>query len=140
MTGPPRLSPGVPHDDAPLEHEKTPAHFLVTAEYVKRKLGELPAPERHSRLKDLVVAVGAVAAAVVASIIFVDNRVAAQTDAGIKGHESRIVALEQQVPQLREEVFQGRLDTQALYKAVMEGRRQERLEKPLAPPAKDGGQ
>lgn len=64
-------------------------------------------------------------------------------DAGIeaaKGQDSRITALEQQVPQLRLEVFQGRLDTQALYKAVIDGKRQERLEQPLAPPtSKDGG-
>jgi len=57
-----------------------------------------------------------------------------------KADESRITALEQQVPQLRQEVYQGRLDVQALYKAVIDGRRQERLEHPPAPPAaKDGG-
>lgn len=63
-------------------------------------------------------------------------------DAGVQaaeGHETRLKALEQQVPQLRDEVFQGRLDTQALYKAVTDHKRQERLEHPPAPPSKDGG-
>lgn len=66
-------------------------------------------------------------------------------DAGVQaaaGHESRIKALEQQVPQLRDEVYQGRLDTQALYKAVMDGKRQERLEHappPPSPTTPDGG-
>lgn len=92
-----------------------------------------------SKLRDLVVAVASVAGAVVVVLIFFDNRVAAQTDAGIKAQESRIKALEQQVPQLREEVYQGRLDTQALYKAVMDGKRQDRLERPLPPPPTDGG-
>lgn len=63
-------------------------------------------------------------------------------DAGAEAaaaHESRLKALEQQVPQLRDEVYQGRLDTQALYKAVVEHKHQERLEHPPAPPSKDGG-
>lgn len=38
MAEPPRLSPRPPDDSAPLALEKTPAHFPVTAEYVKRKL------------------------------------------------------------------------------------------------------
>jgi cytochrome c-type biogenesis protein CcmH/NrfG len=63
----------------------------------------------------------------------------AEADAGVAVHESRIKALEQQVPQLREEVYQGRLDTQALYKALMERKRQDRLEKPPPKPTLDGG-
>lgn len=59
--------------------------------------------------------------------------------AAAEAHESRIKALEQQVPQLRDEVYQGRLDTQALYKAVTEHKRQERLEHVPTPPSKDGG-
>jgi hypothetical protein len=91
-------------------------------------------------------AIAAFAAAVFIAGAFA-TRALAQTahDAGVeaaKGHESRITALEQQVPQLRNEVYQGRLDTQALYKAVMDGKRQERLEQPPAPPPspKDAGQ
>jgi hypothetical protein len=95
----------------------------------------------HSKARDIAVAIAAVGTSVIVALIFVDNRVAAQTDAGVKVMQSRVTALEQQVPQLRQEVFQGRLDTQALYKAVMDGKRQERLEQPPAPPAlaKDGG-
>jgi hypothetical protein len=35
---PPNPSPKPPRDDAPLSLEKTPSHFPVTAEYVKRKM------------------------------------------------------------------------------------------------------
>lgn len=37
---PPKAGPRLPDDSAPLSLEHTPAHFPVTAEYVKRKLAE----------------------------------------------------------------------------------------------------
>lgn len=72
--------------------------------------------------------------AVATALLFLDSRVSAEARRETSGHETRIVALEQQVPQLRAEVYEGRLDTQALYKTVLDGRRQERLEHPPAPP------
>lgn len=73
-------------------------------------------------------------------------------DAGLKGIEARVTVVEQQIPELRQEVgrlresqYQSQLDARDLYKAVMEGKRSERLERPPpAPPPppvvkKDGG-
>lgn len=40
MTDKPRPSPRPPDDSAPFALDKTPTHFPVTAEYVKRKLAE----------------------------------------------------------------------------------------------------
>jgi hypothetical protein len=70
---------------------------------------------------------------------FIISEARAQTDAGMKGLESRVVAVEQQVPQLREELHEARQDTHDLYRAIMEGKRSERLERPLPPLPKDGG-
>lgn len=87
-------------------------------------------------VQSIIVAIGAVAVAVCTSLLFIDNRVHAQTDAGIAVHESRIVALEQQVPQLRTEVYEGRQDTRALQEVIMTNQRSDRLSRPLAPPPK----
>lgn len=38
MPNPPKPSPQPPDDSAPLSLERTPSHFPVTAEYVKRKM------------------------------------------------------------------------------------------------------
>lgn len=70
---------------------------------------------------------------------FIVGEARAQTDAGMKEHEARLTAVEQQVPQLREELHEARQDSHDLYRAVMEGKRSERLEKPLPPLPKDGG-
>jgi len=40
MTEAPRPSPRPPDNSAPLALDKTPSHFPVTAEYVRRKLAE----------------------------------------------------------------------------------------------------
>ncbi len=133
--------------DEDTEEPKTDPGMTVDAGYLGRKLEE--ALSMHDKrvqtniknsgwIRTVVATVAGTGIAIAMFLIFVDNRVAAQTDAGVKVHESRIQALEQQVPQLREEVYQGRLDTQALYKAVMDGKRSERLEKPLPSPT-DGG-
>lgn len=55
------------------------------------------------------------------------------------GHETRIGALEQQVPQLRTELHDARGELRELYHAVTEGKRSPALEKPLPPLPKDGG-
>lgn len=38
MPSPPEPSPKPPDDNAPLSLDKTPSHFPVTADYVKRKM------------------------------------------------------------------------------------------------------
>jgi uncharacterized coiled-coil protein SlyX len=53
-------------------------------------------------VRSVIVAVGAVAASVVAGLIFIDNRVRAETDAGVKVHEQRITTLEQNATTDRE--------------------------------------
>lgn len=58
-----------------------------------------PALQRHdwkNLVRSIVISGGMLITALVSMLVFVDNRVAAQTDAGIKVHESRIGALEQQ--------------------------------------------
>ena len=70
---------------------------------------------------------------------FIVNEARAQTDAGVANMESRVRAVEQQVPQLREDVHEARGELRDLYKAVMEGKRSEKLERPLPPLPKDGG-
>lgn len=61
--------------------------------------------------------------------------------ADVKGLEARQTVTEQQVPELRAEVsrlrdetYQQRVDTRDLYKAVMEGKRSQRLETPPPKP------
>lgn len=114
--------------------------------------GEYPATRdfvrevAHSGLFRVAWWVGGAAVVLFGAGVVATHAVAQEAhDAGVQaaaGHESRLTALEQQVPQLRQEVYQGRLDTQALYKAVIDGKRQERLEHPPPPPVvapKDGG-
>lgn len=58
-----------------------------------------PALQRHdwkNLVRSIVISGGMLITALVSMLIFVDNRVAAQTDAGVKVHESRLGALEQQ--------------------------------------------
>lgn len=74
---------------------------------------QVPSPP-GGKLRDLAVAIGAVGFAVVASIIFVDNRVAAQTDAGMKVQSARHEALETRVKTLEQRFdrFEDRTDKQ----------------------------
>lgn len=67
----------------------------------------------------------------------IEARAQAIVDAGMKTQEQRLTAVEQQVPQLRQEVFESRMETRDLYKAVMERKRSARLERP--PPPIDAG-
>lgn len=63
----------------------------------------------------------------------------AQTDAGVKTLELRVGAVEQQVPQLRGEVQEARVELRELYKAVMTKKRSDKLESPPPPLGRDGG-
>lgn len=83
---------------------KTPAHGIATPLFVKARVAQveeemnalLKKQDTSLNLRGVVVGIASVAASVIAVIIFLDNRVAAQTDAGIKVHEQRIATLEQQ--------------------------------------------
>lgn len=94
---PPRASPRHP-GDGPTKPG------VASTDYVKRKISESAADvevllQEHDNkltIRSVLVAVGSVVAGVVSMVLFVDNRVAAQTDAGVKVHESRISTLEQQ--------------------------------------------
>jgi hypothetical protein len=69
--------------------------------------------------------------------MFIMNQALAQTDAGVGPVVKRVETLEQQQKELRGDVHEVQMDVRALYKAVMTGRPQERLEQP--PAVKDGG-
>lgn len=94
------------------------------------------------KFKALAAAVVVVAGGVVAVLIFVDNRVQAQTDAGVKVHEARIGNLEQQRAADRgennarfERLEAGQARTDAKLDAILD-----RLRVPNpAPTPKDGG-
>lgn len=53
--------------------------------------------------------------------------------------EKRLQVVEQQVPQLREEVFEARKDMRELQNVIITHKRSERLDEPVTPPSKDGG-
>lgn len=129
---PPRASPKL--NVAPdIENEPTTGVHPATRDFVREV--------NKSGLWTVVYGVGGFAVACLIAGAFVTRAMAQQAhDAGVeaaKGHESRIVALEQQVPQLRQEVFDSRLELRDLYKAVIDKKRSERLEQP--PPNLDGG-
>lgn len=124
--------------DQEVEEPRTDPAIRILRERVEQSFEQkLKKHDDKLTWRSIAVAVGGVAATVVAGLLFIDNRVAAQTDAGVKVHESRITALEQQVPQLRQEVFETRSELRELYKAVVEKKRSERLETPVPPI--DGG-
>lgn len=77
-------------------------------------MSEKAVEKPQSKVRDVVVAIGAVLSAVVVSIIFVDNRVAAQTDAGVKVMEERHEALKGRVEVLEQRFnrFEARNDQQ----------------------------
>jgi negative regulator of sigma E activity len=145
----PRASPALP--EAP-EGDTNPG-YPVDVEYVRRKVNlaraavheEFAEKTKKDWFRNFVMAVGAVAATVVAVLVFVDNRVSAQTDAGMKVEaaervalEKRVGTLEQQTLQSRDEQFQYRKDThddlKALQEVILTGQRSNRLDKPVSPP------
>ena len=61
--------------------------------------------QRHDwklTVRSIIIAGSALIGGIVSVLVFVDNRVAAQTDAGVKVHEQRIVTLEQNAKDDRE--------------------------------------
>lgn len=66
------------------------------------------------------------------------SEAAAQTDAGVRVHEQRIVTLEQQQKETRSDLHELQMDIRELYRVMPRRHDSERLEKPL--PAVDGGQ
>ncbi len=101
---PPEPSPSPSYDRRRDHNEQTNPGYQVDAAYMKRKLAAERAMveqalDKHDNkltLRSVVIAIGALAVGVAAALIFIDNRVAAQTDAGVKVHEQRITTLEQQ--------------------------------------------
>lgn len=83
------------------DEPKTDPGSMVDADYVKRKLEQ----QGHKlTLRSMAAAIAAVATTVVAGLIFIDNRVAAQTDAGVrvldaqqKGIDARVTTMEKRL-------------------------------------------
>lgn len=130
--------------------------YQVDVEYVRRKVGlvadkiqsemhqELAQKTRIDWVRNIVVAIGAVASTVVAGILLIDSRVQAQTDAGYKVEAAERIALEkrvstneQETKQLRAEQYQYRKDThddfKELQNVVLTGQRSQRLQQPVPP-------
>lgn len=102
----------------------------------------------RSGLTKVAVGIGGFALACLLAGVTVARAMAQEArDAGLeaaKAHESRLVALEQQVPQLRQEVFEGRKETRADLKALQDAlltrTPSPRLSEPVPPPKLlDGG-
>ncbi len=53
--------------------------------------------------------------------------------------DKRLSVVEQQIPQLREEVFEARKDMRELQNVILTRKRSERLDEPVPPPSRDGG-
>lgn len=82
--------------DPAVDEPKTDPHLRVVLDREANKI----------TLRSVLIAAGAVASGVVLGIIFIDNRVAAQTDAGVRVHEQRITTLEQQRREDKDELDQ----------------------------------
>lgn len=103
--------------------------------------------QRHdSRLtfRGLLLAAGSVGSTVIAGFLYLNNYVAAQTDAGVKVLVQRVEVLEANATEqrkenaaTREEVREMRGELRELYSTVRTGRRSEALERPVPP--LDGG-
>ena len=93
---------GVP---LPVETPRPPAsppERTQTGEFRAVVEPMLRAHDNKLTLRSVAVAIGAVAVGVATALVFIDNRVQAQTDAGIKVHEQRIITLEQNATADRE--------------------------------------
>lgn len=88
-------------------------------------------------LAALIAALGAI----FGGYLHILNEAKAQSDAGIALNvpplEKRLVVVEQSTKQLKEDVHETQVDIRALYKAVMTGQKQDRLEVP--PVTSDAG-
>jgi hypothetical protein len=144
---PPRASPRPhierPDDDRrarPVARSPTPASRIHQYEYLKDKLGELDEHfedtlKKHDNKltwRSVAVAISAVGAGVVASILFIDNRVRAETDAGVAVMTEKHEALKVRVETLekRFDRFDQKLDL------VLDAQRVPQWKRP---PPMDGG-
>lgn len=135
-------------DDQADRSEKTDPHIKIMLEKplerqstrIKKELKKEIGHKTNIKLGAAVV--GTVATSIASVLVFIDNRVAAQTDAGVRVHEGRLVAVEQGLVSVRAET-NNRLD-----RAEQQGNRMEtkvdallekfRVPNP-APSPKDGG-
>lgn len=126
--------------DDPLGPESPSGEHQATRDFAREVA--------RSGLFKVAVGVGSFALACLLAGIMVAKAMAQEArDAGIeaaKAHELRIIAVEQQVPQLRQEVFDGRkenrADLKALQDALLTRRPSPRLSEPVPPPKLlDGG-
>ena len=131
-------NPGIQVDVGYLKQKLEQVRHAARAEVHE----EFKAKGRRDWLRDIVIAIGAVAAAVVAAIIFVDNRVAAQTDAGVrvehetlKAQDARLTTLEK-----RFDRYDAKQDRQTeLIEAVADQLRVPESRRPAPVPPLDGG-
>jgi hypothetical protein len=112
VTDPVRPSPHPPEPDD--DEPRTDPGRAVDVEYLKAKLEEVASlHDRKIRnsgwLRTVVATIGGTGIAIAMFVLFVDNRVRAQTDAGVLVHEQRIVTLEEQRKSDRVEM-NGRLE------------------------------
>lgn len=103
-----------------------------------KQLAELPGRIFRSEAKLIIAAALAGMAAFAYGQSRFESKTAEQIDAGIEPVEKRLTIVEQQQKEQRADIHEVQADIRALYKAVMTGREQPRLERPLVAP--DGGQ
>jgi hypothetical protein len=96
MADPPRPSPRprVDRPDVGLDEPKTDPGLQAALQRHDWKL----------TVRSIIIAGGTLITGIVSVFVFIDNRVAAQTDAGVKVHEERISTLEQQRKEDRAEL------------------------------------
>lgn len=78
-------------------------------------------------LKDIAVLL-AVASGLIGGYVHIVSEAKAQTEAGMKPVEVRLATVEQEQRQVKNDLHEVQTDIRALYKAMMTGQRQERLE------------
>jgi CTP synthase (UTP-ammonia lyase) len=147
----PRPSPAVPTGDGLDGH--TPAYGIATTGYVQRKADESMAAAVRAKVSSWIGA-GVLSGVTLAAVAFAYDKLEDKAaDAGekaahvqiapvvekLEGHEARLKTLEQTSRETQADVHEARGELRDLYKAVMEGKRSERLEKPLPPIPTDGG-
>jgi hypothetical protein len=115
----------------PLDEPKTDPSIRVVKNAMRSELNWQGA---KLTIATVVVAVGTAFGA----YRVVLSEALAQTDAGVAPVLKRVETLERDQKHLSEDVHEVQQDIRSLYRAVMTGRPQERLENP--PVTKDGGQ
>jgi hypothetical protein len=134
---PPQPSPQVHRDDGDPNDPRT-----ITGVY--RALDSKFKGEKVFNLVVAVIALVVSLGTLIGGYNHIISEARAQSDAGLAAVvpplDKRVVILEQQQQQTREDVHEVQTDIRALYKAVMTGARQDRLEQPAPPPKPlDGG-